>query len=265
MVKPALQPAVFLSLKGWILPALLALVVGNCKGNHCVGFQITPAAKPEATTSSGIAGQDKQTWLYSTDFETDLNDWELSDAAAWKLDRAGSLPIIRQFSKASNYKPDFRSPFHQAILKDQIFDSFDLSVQVKSTHESYGHRDVCLFFGYQDANRFYYVHLGQTTDAHSNQIFLVNHADRKKISMSTNAGTPWDDQWHQVRLVRKADSGKIEVYFDGQSQPVMTAEDSTFVRGRIGIGSFDDTADWAGFRVRPVRSSRPETGEGSYP
>jgi hypothetical protein len=51
-----------------------------------------------------------------------------------------------------------------------------------------------------------------------------------------------------VRVVRDTKSGKIEVYFDDLTKPVMRAEDKTFAKGRIGFGSFDDTG-----RVRNIR------------
>ena len=33
----------------------------------------------------------------------------------------------------------------------------------------------------------------------------------------------------------------------------MTARDKTFQRGRIGVGSFDDTGDWDDIRLRGVK------------
>jgi photosystem II stability/assembly factor-like uncharacterized protein len=119
-----------------------------------------------------------------------------------------------------------------------------LDVDVLSTHADYNHRDVCLYFGYQSPTQFYYVHLGKKADPHANQIFIVNNKARTKISTKTTSGTDWDDQWHKVRIKRDASSGKIEVYFDDMKQPVMTATDRTFAWGQIGLGSFDDTADW---------------------
>lgn len=197
---------------------------------------------------------DSEMLLYSNDFESGLNDWEFSDAKAWKLDHisGSNEPMVRQFVKASDYKPKHRSPLHQAILKDRLFGSFELTVDVRSTHPSYGHRDACLFFGYQNPKQFYYIHLGQATDPHCNQIFIVNNADRTKITLTTNEGTKWDENWHQVRIIRNSESGKIEVYFDDHTKPAMTADDKTFAEGRIGIGSFDDTADWAKLRVRKL-------------
>jgi hypothetical protein len=119
-----------------------------------------------------------------------------------------------------------------------------LEARLQSTVKDYGHRDMCLFFGYRDPAHFYYVHLGKQTDDHANQIFIVNDAPRKKISTKTSPGTNWDDAWHQVKIVRRTADGAIEVYFDDMKTPVMTATDKTFTSGRIGVGSFDDTGNW---------------------
>jgi hypothetical protein len=103
----------------------------------------------------------------------------------------------------------------------------------------------------------YYVHLGKKADEHANQIFIVNGADRKKISLTSTDGTNWDDNWHNVRVVRKVKDGTIEVYFDDMQKPVMTAKDTTFAWGRVGVGSFDDTSDWDDVKVEGVRAPPP--------
>ncbi len=97
---------------------------------------------------------------------------------------------------------------------------------------------------YQGPDRFYYAHLGKVTDDHANQIFIVNQADRVKISTKTTPGTPWDDWWHTIRIVRDVESGLIRVYFDDMATPIMEATDRSFESGQIGIGAFDDTGDF---------------------
>ena len=47
-----------------------------------------------------------------------------------------------------------------------------------------------------------------------------------------------------MKIIRKPADGTIEIYFDDLQKPVMTAIDKTFAHGRIGVGTFDDTADW---------------------
>ncbi len=129
---------------------------------------------------------------------------------------------------------------------------FELTVSVKSTVDDYNHRDVCLFFGYVDPAHFYYVHIGKVADPHCNQVFIVNGADRKAISLTSTEGTQWTDEWHRVKLTRNAATGRIELFFDNFEKPAMTAEDKTFPAGRVGVGSFDDTADWDDFQLRGV-------------
>ena len=123
-----------------------------------------------------------------------------------------------------------------------------------STIKDYNHRDLCLFFGYQDPAHFYYVHLGKKTDDHANQIFIVDGSDRKKISIKTTPGTNWTESWHKARIKRDIKSGSIEVFFDDMSQPVMTANNKNFTWGKIGVGSFDDTGDWADVKIFGVKA-----------
>jgi hypothetical protein len=182
--------------------------------------------------------------LMKENFENGASRWQPTDANAWKLEQMGENHVYSQFTKRSKYDPPHRSPYNIALLRAVDVGSFVLDVKVKSTIPDYGHRDVCLFFNYENPAQFYYVHLGKKMDDHANQIFIVNKADRKKISTKTTPGTNWDDEWHHVRVARDAKSGLIEVYFDDMKTPVMTATDTTFTRGQIGVGSFDDTSMW---------------------
>lgn len=199
-----------------------------------------------ATTVAMLFAEETKNPSLKEDFSKGADAWEPTDATAWKITEVdGDNKVFELTKKNSDYKPPHRSPFNIALRKDLQFGDFELTAKVKTTHESYGHRDLCFFFGHQDASHFYYVHLGQETDDHANQIFIVNGAPRTKISTKTTKGTPWkDDTWHTVKLVRKASTGMIQVYFDNMDTPVMEATDKTFTTGRIGVGSFDDTGMW---------------------
>ena len=187
--------------------------------------------------------------LLEQDFESaDLSRWMASDPAAWKIDEQDGNHVISQFQQ-SNVQTEVRSPFNRAFLRGLVVTDFQLDVDLQSTARDYPHRSLCLFFDYQDPTHFYYVHLGQRTDDHANQIFIVNDAPRTKISNKTTDGTPWDNEWHYVRITRDSQSGDTSVYFDDMETPVMTATDQTFTFGLIGIGSFDDTGNFDNLRV----------------
>ena len=181
--------------------------------------------------------------VYKDDFESGIENWELVDDG-WKHVHSGNSKVLSLHKKASNFKPPHRSPTHIALLKGHEVADFDLQLRIQSTHDDYNHRDVCLFFGYQSPSKYYYVHLGKKTDPRCNQIFIVNDSDRTKISLTTTEGTNWDKRWHTVRILRNASTGDVQVFFDDLTKPVMTAKDTTFAHGRIGLGSFDDTADF---------------------
>ncbi|MBP89070.1 MAG: hypothetical protein CMJ64_20535 [Planctomycetaceae bacterium] len=195
--------------------------------------------------------------LVSENFERGAERWQPTDSTAWKVKKDGERTVYSQFKKRSKYEPPHRSPYNISLLKDVYASDFLLDAKVLSTHEDYGHRDVCLFFGYQDPAHFYYVHLGKKTDDHANQIFIVNDKPRTKISSKTTPGTNWDDQWHHVRIRRHAKDGSIAVFFDDMETPIMEANDTTFARGQIGIGSFDDTGDWDSIELRGVKVEKP--------
>jgi len=191
--------------------------------------------------------------LVREDFESGADRWQPTDAGAWQVTGEGDKHVYNQYRR-SEYEPPHRSPYNISLLKDVVVGDFVLTADVRSTTgRNNGHRDVCLFFGYQDPAHFYYVHVGRKTDDHANQIFVVDDADRIKISERTNEGTPWDDEWHRVKVVRDVESGKIEIYFDDMEKPVKVAHDKRFMSGQVGIGSFDDTAEWDNVELRGRR------------
>lgn len=175
------------------------------------------------------------------------SQYVVSDPAVWKFgkDEAGSGFLELNYDRKkykSSYAPKHRSPIHLAVLRQIPAIDFVMDIEVMSTTEIYGHQDACLFFGVQSPEKYYYVHLAPAPDANAHNIFIVNDAPRKNLLEPRKKGIEWKkDTWHKLRLVRQASTGKIEVYFDDLTKPVLTAEDKTFEKGWVGFGSFDDT------------------------
>lgn len=188
--------------------------------------------------------------IYQQDFEDrSMERCEPTDATAWKLGEDGGNHFASLIRKNSKFNPPVRSPLNRSLIRDLKLGTFTMDLRMQSTIPDYDHRDLCLFFGYQDDSHLYYVHFGKKADDHANQIFIVNEEPRKKISAKTTAGTPWTDEWHNVRVVRDIEKGDVEVYFDDLTAPVMTATDKTFGDGRVGFGSFDDTGNFDDIRI----------------
>ena len=193
----------------------------------------------------------KGTLMFEADFEggTLFDQWQATDPSAWRVEEQPEGGKVLALFGQSNYQPEVRSPFNINLIKGIEIGSFVLELKLKSTTEDYNHRDLCLFFGYQDPSHFYYVHLGKTADPHANSISIVNGEPRVSIAATRSDGTDWDENWHCVRIVRDLEKGTIEVYFDDMNQAIMTAKDDRFASGRVGVGSFDDTGQFDDIRL----------------
>lgn len=181
--------------------------------------------------------------VFSEDFEKGHERWEVTDAASWTHREVEGNHVFGINRRKSDYHPKVRSPHHIALIKDVELTDFELTFRVRSTKDTGGHRDCCVFFNYQDASRFYYVHLGARPDPHSGQIMIVQDAPRKALTENEKA-TPWTNDWHHVKVLRDSKAGTIKVFFDDMDTPHMEVVDKTFGKGRIGLGSFDDMNDF---------------------
>lgn len=179
----------------------------------------------------------------------------LTDPAVWKFgtdDKGGGFLELAYDRKAykSTYQPKHRSPVHVALLQPYRVGDFVLDLEAMSTTPTYGHQDLCLFFGVESPSRYYYVHLAPAPDANAHNVFIVNDAPRKNLLEPQKKGVEWKpNTWHKLRLVRQASAGKVEVYFDDLTKPVLTAEDRTFPSGYVGFGSFDDTGRFRNAKI----------------
>jgi hypothetical protein len=211
---------------------------------YCLAVISIPVHADEWTKPDGM------TLVYQHDFEDGSMDrYEPTDATAWKRGDSQGNHFASLIRKDSKFSPPVRSPLNRCLIRDLELATFTMDLRMQSTIPDYGHRDLCLFFGYQDDSHLYYVHFGKKTDDHANQIFIVNEEPRKKISTKTTSGTPWTDEWHNVRIARNIETGDVKVYFDDLNTPAMTATDKSFGEGRVGFGSFDDTGNFDDVRI----------------
>lgn len=181
--------------------------------------------------------------LYQQDFaEPDKakGDFTFADPNAWRMSKLSGQNVLEQFQDAK-YKPAVRSPVNIAILKGMQFNNFIMDVECMQTGKEYGHRDMVFVYGLQDPSHFYYTHIATKADDHANQCFIVNDEPRLKISKSSNEGNDWGKALKHVRIIHRASDGVTEVYFDDMTKPIMTAKDTLFGYGWVGLGTFDDT------------------------
>ena len=176
--------------------------------------------------------------------------WTFADPAAWTWTKEDGQSVLT-LKQQQAYKPKVRSPFNLAWLKTTEWKSFTLTVEGQLTKFDQGNNDLCLAFAREDDSRFYYAHLGEKADAAHHQLHIVDHADRRAITVTRTAGTPWaEGRWHRLKLVHDAATGMISVYFDDMEKPVLTAQDKTLNHGWIGLGSFDDLGKFRNLQIQ---------------
>lgn len=185
-----------------------------------------------------------------------INDFVFTDPNAWQYATGKDDNGYLELHAASKYVPKHRSPLNIALIKLGEVGSFVLDVDLQQHGREYGHRDMCVFFGFNDPEYFYYTHMATKGDQNAHQVFIVNDAPRTPITTDRTKGVDWGtDTWRHVRIIRDAKAGTIEVYFDDMNKPVQVASDKVFTAGYVGFGSFDDVG-----RVDNIRLWASEIG-----
>jgi hypothetical protein len=223
---------------------------------------------------AGRAAAQELPVVHADDFEGGMDHWAplaKADAPPLPADQSpfavvevegpeGKPSKVLRAIGNSKYEPPFRSPPNVALLKDVIVGDFEITAKVQSTNPGAGpHRDMCVVWGYQDPSHFYYVHFGavNTPDTNSCQIFIVNDAARTPVTVKQVEGTPWNDGWIDVKVTRNVETGETNVYFINMDEPIMTAKDTKFAWGQVGLGTFDDNGNWDNFVLKGKKVERP--------
>ena len=178
-----------------------------------------------------------------------LRAWEMPFPEDWALRSEGPVSYLHMNRPREPGVP--RRPLQFALLKNVDAGNFTLDVQVRRAQGS-----MIIVFDYVDTLHFYYVHLsmdpGVKQPVH-NGIFVVDAAARRRLAGLDAAPTLPDLAWHDVRIVRDVPSGSIQVFLDKETTPRFKTVDRTFIHGQVGLGSFDETGDFARFRLQVRR------------
>lgn len=174
-----------------------------------------------------------------------LDAWQFPFPEDWTVKTEGPLHFLHMLRNREPLVP--RRPQQFARIKGIDVGSFTLEARVRRQGGS-----MAIAFNYVDNLHFYYTHLsvdpGAKVDVH-NGIFLVDGAPRRRIAGIEAAPALPDTSWHKVRVERDVDSGTIKVFVDSDAQPRFSVVDKTFKCGQVGLGSFDETGDYADVKL----------------
>jgi len=173
--------------------------------------------------------------------------WSVPESSDWNLSQEDGVPVLR-LSKSRGPLPGPRRPVQFALADTPAYDRLTLELDVKPLESS-----LMLPFAYQDAAHFDYAHLSVDTAKKQpvhNGIFHVYGGERVRISSDKGpAAFAASGNWYHVKLTHDANTGVVDVSVDGRAIPGLHAVDVSLGAGKVGVGSFDETAVFKNVKI----------------
>jgi len=192
--------------------------------------------------------------------------WTFRTAERWQIAEKENRRFLQMAGPSQRpVMPGVAHPREYAIYNKYRFRSFSLSCRVRiDCDPAADPGDVCIIFGWQDDDHFYYAQLSSLPNGAHNTIGRVDGETTRSLLPPGRRPEPaiTDNQWHKVDVLRDADTGTIEVYVDAYDPqrpkpPLLRAADRTYQWGCIGLGSVAGRAGFArliieGFSATPL-------------
>ena len=167
--------------------------------------------------------------------------WTVPAGSEWKVED-GVLQILQNRGPLTPRRPQ------QFALSDKSYDSFTLEADVKALK-----RSLIIVYAYKDNIHFDYAHLSSDTAAKQtvhNGVFHVFGGERVRISSEEGpASFPSIDDWYHVVMKYDSKSGRMDVLVNGKPNPSLQAVDLSLKSGKVGLGSFDETAMFKNVKI----------------
>lgn len=172
-------------------------------------------------------------------------DWQVISAADWKV-QGEEVQLVT----ARPQQADPRRPIQFALAEMEPASKFTLEVEVQRSKPK---GSLILVYSWQKDGYFDYVHLSddsaEKVEVH-NGIFHCYGGDRVRISPKIGPGTLVSEDWHKVKVAYDGARGLVEAWVDGQTSPSLKGVDLSLTGGRIGFGSFFNTANFRNLRIK---------------
>ena len=170
--------------------------------------------------------------------------WSVINAADWATDGK-----TLELKTARPQQADPRRPIQFALAETEPIGSFTIEVDVKPPAPK---NSLILVYAWQRDGYFNYVHLSDDAagkvEVH-NGIFHCYGGDRVRISPKDGPGTLVSAEWHNMKVRYEAGKGLVECWVNGKTSPSLKGIDLSLGAGRIGLGSFFNTASFRNFKL----------------
>jgi len=179
---------------------------------------------------------------FQDDFEKGLKAWEPLTPSSWEIQKEGENSVL-VLIKAGVDRPPVRRPREYTLVKGKVWRDATITAKVKTLRpDKVKGRDICILFGYVDDTHFYYAHVCSDSNNKTHNVVMKVSGTERTVIMNENKPEPrLTAAWHTVR-VSHASAGEIKVWVDDMDTPLMTAHDTDYPAGKMGLATFDDTA-----------------------
>jgi hypothetical protein len=173
--------------------------------------------------------------------------WAVPAATDWKVEE-GTLRL----ETSRGPLPGPRRPIQFALTDVPNYQRLAVEADVMPLG-----RSLLIVLAYRDPAHFDYAHLSTDTAGEQpvhNGVFHVYGGERVRISAERGpAAFAARGRWYHVTLAHDSTTGTIEVAVDGQPVPALHAVDLSLGPGKVGLGSFDETAVFKNVRITAGR------------
>ena len=180
--------------------------------------------------------------------------WSVPFAEDWKIEKDNGGDVLVMLKARPPVAPEPRRPTQFALAEVPDYGRVRIEVDVKRHSDK--EKSIILVYGWKDAAHFNYAHLSVDDPAKQpvhNGIFHVYGGDRVRISPTTGGpGGLADLAWHHVQLTYDAAAGEVRALVDGKQSTALRGIDLSTGAGRVGIGSFFETASFKNFKLTGV-------------
>lgn len=179
---------------------------------------------------------------FRADFSDGLGPWKKSPSGTWAVVEDGGNKVAG-LTTAGVQPGGVRRPTGTLLLPQFNWTNYSFGLRAKTLEPATTvQRDVVLVFGYVDATHFYYVHVSSDSDDKFHNIIMrVDGDTRQTIDQQDQPEARLTNNWHNIKVEHDA-SGSIRIFVDDMTDPLMTAQDTTYPAGAVGFGCFDDRA-----------------------
>ncbi len=173
--------------------------------------------------------------------------WHVVNASDWRVGDENGEQVLT-LATPREPLPGPRRPIQFAVTETPAYRSVKIEVDARP-HQ----RSLMIVFAYRDPAHFDYAHLSIDTaskEPHHNGIFHVYGGERVRISNEAGpASFSETNRWYHVLLEWSGATGEARVSVEGHEIPALHAVDLSLTSGRVGLGSFDETADFRNLKI----------------